>query len=93
MSYTVSSNNQVNVTPLIYDPRFHTFESWASLMCEAFAANQLEIPGPTTPGQVWASGIKAIGFFDTNGTPDPYAYENWDDWATELRNSYSPSPQ
>ena len=93
MSYTVSSNNQVNVNPLIYDTRFHTFESWASLMCEAFAANQLEIPGPTTTWQGWASGIKAIGFFDTNGTPDPYAYENWDDWATELRNSYSPSPQ
>jgi len=25
--------NQINVTPLIYDPRYHTFDSWASLMC------------------------------------------------------------
>jgi hypothetical protein len=30
--------------PLLYDPRYHTFESWASLMCEQYAANQLEIP-------------------------------------------------
>ena len=28
---------------LVYDPRFHTFESWSSLMCEAYAPQQLQI--------------------------------------------------
>jgi hypothetical protein len=31
-------------TNLAYDPRYHTFESWASLMCEQYAAQQLAIP-------------------------------------------------
>ena len=29
---------------LVYDPRYHTFQSWASLMCEAYAGQQLQIP-------------------------------------------------
>ena len=93
MSYNIASNNQTNLTSLIYDPRHHTFDSWASLMCEAFAANQLEIPDPQTNWQGWASGLKAIALFDNSGTPDPYAYEDWSDWATALVNNYQPSPQ
>ena len=30
---------------VIYDPRFHTFNSWASLMVEAYGGQQLAIPG------------------------------------------------
>ena len=29
---------------LVYDPRYHTFESWASLMVEAYSTQQLAIP-------------------------------------------------
>jgi len=42
------ATNALNVQALIYDPRYHDFESWASLMCEAFASNQLEIPDKNT---------------------------------------------
>jgi hypothetical protein len=39
--------------PLVYDPRYHTFESWAALMVEQYAANQLEIPTPYTDWKSW----------------------------------------
>ena len=45
----------------IYDPRFHTFDSWASLMCELYAPQQLEIPHATTDWRKWGNGIRAIG--------------------------------
>ena len=32
----------------IYDPRYHTFESWASRMCELYGAQNLEIPNALT---------------------------------------------
>ena len=85
--------NQINVTPLIYDPRYHTFDSWASLMCEAFAGNQLEIPSPTTLWQSWAVGLKGIDLFNNSQVPDPYIYDSWDQWALDLRNNFSPNPQ
>jgi hypothetical protein len=44
--------------PLLYDPRYHTFESWASLMCEQYAANQLEIPNEHTDWKMWGNGLK-----------------------------------
>ena len=87
---TTIFNNQNNVLPLIYDPRHHTFESWASLMCEAFAANSLEIPGASTTWQGWAVGLKSIGLFSNEAVPDPYTFENWDDWATSLVNAFQP---
>jgi hypothetical protein len=37
----------------IYDPRFHTFESWASLMVELYAEQQLEIPTAATDWKQW----------------------------------------
>ena len=41
---------------VIYDPRFHTFESWASLMVELYAAQQLEIPTAQTDWKKWGNG-------------------------------------
>ena len=66
---------------VIYDPRFHTFESWAALMCEAYGGQNLEIPGPTTDWKGWATGLKAIDIFSNESIPGPYIYENWYDWA------------
>jgi len=70
--------------PLIYDPRFHTFESWASLMCEAYAGQQLMIPDAATDWKQWAAGLKAIDIFANEGIPGPYIYDDWQDWATAL---------
>jgi hypothetical protein len=70
--------------PLVYDPRFQTFESWASLMCEAYAGQQLAVPNAKTDWKEWAAGLKAIDIFTNEGIPGPYIYEDWQDWAAAL---------
>jgi hypothetical protein len=69
---------------VVYDPRFHTFESWASLMCEAYAGQQLVIPDSQTDWKQWAAGLKAIDVFVNEGIPGPYIYNNWWEWAAAL---------
>jgi len=69
---------------VVYDPRFHTFESWAALMCEAYAGQQLVIPNARTDWYEWAAGLKAIDIFVNEGIPGPYIFDNWKDWATAL---------
>jgi hypothetical protein len=69
---------------LVYDPRFHTFDSWASLMCEAYGGQQLAIPNASTDWKEWAAGLKAIDIFTNEGIPGPYVYEKWEDWAAAL---------
>ena len=69
---------------VVYDPRYHTWESWTSLMCEAYAAQQLSSNTPEEEWKQWASGLKAIDVFTNEGIPGPYIYENWQDWASAL---------
>ena len=78
-------------TNLVYDPRYHTFESWASLMCEQYAAQQLAIPDASTNWQDWASGLKAIDVFTNEGIPGPLIYNDWQEWAEALVNSVNPA--
>lgn len=72
---------------LVYDPRYHTFESWASLMCEAYATQQLAIPNANTDWQAWAAGLKAIDIFNNQAVPGPYVFSSWQDWATAVVNA------
>jgi len=72
---------------IIYDPRFHTFESWASLMVELYAAQQLEIPTAQTDWKKWGEGLKAIDVFTNEGIPGTSNFERWDDWAAALVNA------
>lgn len=76
--------------PLLFDPRFHTFDSWASLMCEQYAANQLSIPTPDTDWRLWGNGLKAIDVFTNEAIPDTDNYENWDQWAEALLAAINP---
>jgi len=69
---------------VVYDPRYHTWDSWTSLMCEAYAAQQLSSNTPEEEWKQWASGLKAIDVFTNEGIPGPYIYENWQDWASAL---------
>ena len=69
---------------LVYDPRYHTWNSWTSLMCEAYAAQQLSSNTPEEEWKQWASGLKAIDVFVNEGIPGPYIFENWQDWASAL---------
>jgi hypothetical protein len=75
----------------IYDPRYHTFESWASLMCELYAVQQLAIPDANTDWKEWASGLKAIDVFTNEGIPGPSIYDDWQEWAEALVNAVNPA--
>lgn len=72
------------ISPFIYDPRFHTFESWASLMCELYASQQLTIPTANTDWKDWARGLRGIDLFSSQGVPKPDNFDNWEDWAAAL---------
>lgn len=72
---------------LIYDPRYHTWDSWASLMVEAYAGQQLAIPDSEQNWKIWAAGLQAIDIFANNAIPNPYTFDKWSDWAEALVNS------
>lgn len=72
--------------PIVYDPRYQDFDSWAALMCEAYAGQQLQIPGPTVEWQSWAVGLNGIDVFSKDAIPDPYGFDNWQDWASAVIN-------
>ena len=66
---------------LVYDPRGHTFDSWASLMCELYATQQLATPTAATDWKQWGEGLKAIDVFTNEGIPGPGAFNDWQEWA------------
>ena len=72
---------------LIYDPRYHTFESWASLMVEQYAAQQLQIPNANTDWKEWGQGLKAIDVFSNEAIPGTRDYDDWQEWAAQLMNA------
>ena len=69
---------------LVYDPRFQTWDSWASLMCEAYAGQQLAIPAGEEHWKEWAASLKAIDVFVNEGIPGPYVFDNWQDWVSAV---------
>ena len=75
----------------VYDPRFHTFESWASLMCELYAGQQLSIPNANTDWKEWGSGLKAIDVFSNEGIPGPYVFDDWLEWAQAVVGAVNPN--
>lgn len=72
---------------LVYDPRYHTWDSWSSLMVEAYAGQQLSIGVSEEQWRNWASGINAIDVFMNEAIPSPDYYSNWQDWASALVNA------
>lgn len=77
---------------LIYDPRYHTFDSWACLMCELYAAQQLENPAVSTDWKSWAAGLKAIDVFANEAIPEPYQYDDWQEWAMAVMGAFNARP-
>lgn len=75
---------------LVYDPRYHTFDSWACLMCEQYAAQNLSIPTPTTDWKEWGQGLLAIDVFTNEAVPNPVQYSDWQDWAAALLGAMNP---
>ena len=84
-------HTEVNMAlALVYDPRYHTWDSWASLMCEGYAAQQLCIPSNEDEWVNWAEGLKAIDIFSNEAIPSPQSFNNWQDWASALVNAVNP---
>lgn len=77
----------------IYDPRFHTFDSWACLMCELYGAQNLAIPDASTDWQLWGDGLGAIDVFANEAIPRTDQYDNWYDWAEALVATVNPAVQ
>lgn len=75
---------------LVYDPRYHDFQSWACLMCELYGAQNLIIPDDNTDWVEWAEGLKAIDVFTNEGIPGPRGFPDWQTWAQELVNAVNP---
>lgn len=69
---------------VLYDPRYHTFESWSSLMVEAYAGQQLQIGVKEDKWHDWATGLMAIDVFQSESLPNPDLFEEWNVWAAEL---------
>ena len=86
----MATNNPVG---LVYDPRYHTFSSWASLMCELYAAQQLAVPTDSTDWHQWGNGLLAIDVFTNEAVPTTDNYDNWEEWATALMGAVNPRPQ
>jgi len=76
---------------VLYDPRNHTFESWASLMCELYATQQLMTPSVDTDWKEWANGLKAIDVFTNEGAPSAEGFLNWQEWAYALLGAVNPA--
>jgi hypothetical protein len=72
---------------LVYDPRYHTFESWSALMCEGYAAQQLQIGVAEDKWKDWATGLMAIDVFQNESIPSPYLFNDWQEWAEILVNA------
>lgn len=72
---------------IVYDPRYHTWDSWASLMCESFAAQNLAVPAGEDTWQDWAAGLKGLDNFSNEGIPGPYVFDQWQDWAAAVLNA------
>jgi len=69
---------------MVYDPRYHTWDSWSSLMVEAYAGQQLAIGVPEEQWRDWADGINAIDIFTNEAIPRSKGFDNWQDWAAAL---------
>jgi hypothetical protein len=59
-------------------------------MVEAYAAQQLQIPTPDLDWKGWAAGLLAIDVFVNEAIPDPYQYEEWQDWASAVVGAVNP---
>jgi hypothetical protein len=85
LKWVIHAHTEVNMAlALVYDPRYQDFVSWASLMCEAYAGQQLAVPADQTDWREWAAGLKAMDIFTNEGIPGPYVFGEWQDWAAAL---------
>ena len=71
---------------VVYDPRYHTFQSWTALMCEAYADQQLIIGDNENDWIKWAERFVGVLSSGAEGVPMPSLFQRWDEWAVALYN-------
>lgn len=76
---------------IVYEPRYHTWDSWACLMVEAYGTQQLGIPTDESEWKEWAAGFRGIDLFSNDGVPSPDGFNDWQDWVFAVVNAVSPS--
>jgi hypothetical protein len=59
-------------------------------MCELYASNQLQVPILDMDWKSWAAGLKAIDVFANEAIPEPYGFEDWQDWASAVVGAINP---
>ena len=74
---------------LVYDPRGHTFETWSSLMVEAYADQQLQMGLTENNWQDFARSMLAMELFNNSAMPQPETFLKWNDWAEAVVNVVS----
>lgn len=66
---------------IAYDPRIYEFQEWADLLCEQYAAQNLEQVNSLTDWREWGNGLKAIDVFTNESVPSTDGFTDWRDWA------------
>lgn len=67
-----------------YDTRGHDFISWASLMTELFAQNQVRIPDSEDDWREWAVSMYGVGIATQDSIPHPDNFNSWKEWGERL---------
>ena len=73
-----------------YDPRIYTFVEWADLLCEQYAAQNLQVVYKEEEWKDWGNGLKAIDLFTNQAVPNTDGYSDWRDWAQALLLAVNP---
>ena len=77
---------------ITYDPRGMDWSQYCKLMAELFAPNQLGYVDEKD-WRTWVDGLNGIGYFVQSGVPDARGFNTWQEWATQMVNIMSISPQ
>jgi hypothetical protein len=77
---------------VIYDPRYMSWDAWASLLVEAYGSQQLTIPTNEAEWKEWADGLRGIDIFANDAVPSADGFDDWRDWAFALVNAVTTNP-
>lgn len=75
---------------IVYDPRIYSFQEWADLLCEQYAAQNLEQVNAKTNWKDWGNGLKAIDVFTNEAIPDTNGFADWQSWAQAVLLAVNP---
>jgi hypothetical protein len=77
--------------PLLYDPRYHTFESWACAFVRAVRRQSVGDTESIHRLEDVGQRVEVYRHLRTNeAVPDTDNYQNWYDWAEALLAAINP---